>query len=84
VHNHIILVYFGLLQFILTAMPRTNKTSKHAFQIRLPGSVFTPLQARATAENRSLNAMVNILLAEQLLKSPTDGVQQHSTSVATR
>lgn len=64
-------------------MSKPTKPPKHPIQIRLPGPVYASLQARATAESRSLNAMVNLLIAQQL-QSLSMGAQPHSTSVAGR
>lgn len=64
-------------------MPKPSKLPKHPLQVRLPGPVFESLQARALAESRSLNAMANLLIAQQL-QSLAIGAQQHSTSVASR
>jgi len=83
VHNYSIPFHFDSFQFNFTAMHKPPKTPKHPIQIRLPGQLFESLQARAEAESRSLNAMVNLLIAQQL-QSPVIGAQQHSTSVASR
>lgn len=65
-------------------MPKSNKPPKHPIQLRLPVSVFDSLQARAAAENRSLNAMANMLLAQVLMQSDEGKVQPHTTFCASR
>ncbi|PUE20336.1 hypothetical protein [Limnohabitans sp. WS1] len=65
-------------------MPKINTPPKHPIQLRLPVSVFDSLQARATAENRSLNAMANMLLAQVLVQSGTGTAQPHTTFCASR
>jgi hypothetical protein len=84
IHNRFTLIYFDSFQFILPSMPKINTPPKHPIQLRLPVSVFDSLQARAAAENRSLNAMANMLLAQVLTQSGAGTVQSHSTFGAAR